>query len=52
MEERPPVLSEEERAAKWKARKDAKLERKRLRNSESEGEEGVEGMVEGTTVAL
>ncbi len=51
MEERPPVLSEEERAAKWKVRKDAKLERKRLRNVASEGEEGVEGMVEGTTVA-
>lgn len=44
-------MSGEERAAKWKARKEAKMERKRLRTTASEGEEDVVGLAEGTTVA-
>lgn len=47
-------MSREERFAKWKAGKERKMERRRLKE-EGEGEgnqvEGVPGIVEGTAVA-
>jgi len=51
IEERPPVMSAEERMAKYKAAYDAKRERRdRERKGESE-DDRVEGVVEGTAVA-
>lgn len=47
-------MSTEERYAKWKAGKERKMERRRLKEvGESEGNkaEGVLGVVEGTAVA-
>lgn len=50
IEERPPVMSLEEMEARWRARKEAKTERKRLRNAHLEGQGGTQEVVEGTTV--
>jgi len=51
IEERPPVMSGEERAARSNARKEAKIERKRIRETVLEGEEGVQGAMEVTATA-
>jgi len=53
IDERPPVMSAEERATKYWAHKNAKDERRRRRREGEveSGEEIVDGMVEGTQVA-
>ena len=53
IEERPPVMSEEERLSVWRDKKEKKTERKRIREGKNTGqdEEPVHGMVEGTAVA-
>ncbi|KAK4691951.1 hypothetical protein P7C71_g5157, partial [Lecanoromycetidae sp. Uapishka_2] len=53
IDERPPVMTAEERFAKWKAGKDRKMERRRLREeAASEGNQamGVQDAMEGTAV--
>ncbi|CAD6564807.1 MAG: hypothetical protein ASARMPREDX12_004691 [Alectoria sarmentosa] len=53
IEERPPVLSAEERARRLQEKTERKKERRRERNPEKgeSAEDRVEGMVEGTAVA-
>lgn len=54
VEERPPVLSEEERRARVREKTERKKERRRERDAGGEGEseeDRVEGVVEGTAVA-
>lgn len=55
VEERPPVLSEEERRARVREKTERKKERRRERDAEGaggeSGEDRVEGVVEGTAVA-
>lgn len=53
VDERPPVLSEEERMRRLREKTERKKERRRERNSEDKesAEDRVEGMVEGTAVA-
>lgn len=50
IEERPPVMSLEELEARWRVQKEAKTERKRLRNTHAEGQGGPQEVVEGTKV--
>lgn len=53
IDERPPVLSEEERLRRLQEKTLRKKERRRERNAETgeSAEDRVEGMVEGTAVA-
>ena len=53
VDERPPVLSEEERMRRLREKTERKKERRRERNAESaeSAEDRVEGVVEGTALA-
>lgn len=53
VDERPPVLSEEERMRRVREKTERKKERRRERSEDDGGsaEDGVEGVVEGTAVA-
>ena len=52
IDERPPVMSEDERLAVRREKKEMKTERKMMREAGTSGDEApVDGMVEGTMVA-
>ena len=53
IDERPPVLSEEERLTRLREKTERKKERRRERNLEKgeSAEDRVEGVIEGTAVA-